>query len=56
MYVVTDGVPEDVLRDMWVTPARSVDTALEMAGARLGGSPTVLVLPDAAYTIAVLPA
>jgi nickel-dependent lactate racemase len=55
MYVVTDGVPEDILRAMWVTPARSVDAALEMAGARLGKSPTVLVLPDAAYTIAMLP-
>jgi nickel-dependent lactate racemase len=56
MYVVTDGVPDGILRDMWVSPARSVDEALEMAGAHLGRPATILVLPDAAYTIADLQA
>lgn len=52
--VVTDGLPHDVLRRMFVEPAASVEAAVSESLARYGPQATIAVIPKGPYVMAEL--
>lgn len=54
VYMVSDGLPADVLAGCHVEPAATVEAALEQALAEHGASATVAVIPKGPYVLPVL--
>jgi len=55
VIVVTGGIKPETLIRMHVTPAQSVEEALEIVGGELGRKPEVCVIPEGPSTIPQLP-
>ena len=52
--VVTDGLPPETLRRLFVEPAPTVETAIADALAEHGPQATIAVIPEGPYVIAEL--
>jgi nickel-dependent lactate racemase len=52
IYLVCDGIPSEEAENIFVTPAASVEDALEMAFAEHGRNASVAVIPKGPYVIA----
>jgi hypothetical protein len=47
-------MPDDVVRHMFMTPARSVEEALDLAYERVGGKPRTMLMPYGQLTVPLL--
>jgi nickel-dependent lactate racemase len=56
VYCVCEGIPEDRLSQLFVTPALTVENALEMAFERHGREASVVAIPKGPYVIPYLAA
>jgi DNA-binding MltR family transcriptional regulator len=52
--VVSDGLPADVLRTLFVEPAASVESAVASSLAEYGPAATLAVIPKGPYVLPVL--
>ena len=51
VYCVCDGIPRETLSRLFVTPAASVERAVEAAVGRHGGAATIIAIPKGPYVI-----
>jgi pectin methylesterase-like acyl-CoA thioesterase len=48
------GIPDDIVRSVFMTPFRSVQAAVDAALAELGSAARVYIIPDAGAVVPVL--
>lgn len=51
IYCVCDGIPASILSQLFVTPAVTVEEAIDMATVEHGSSSTIAVIPKGPYVI-----
>jgi nickel-dependent lactate racemase len=51
IYCICDGIPRDILKQLFVTPAETVETAVDAALAVHGSAATIAVIPKGPYVI-----
>jgi len=52
--ILVSDMPDDVVRHMFMTPARSVEEALDLAYERVGGKPRTMLMPYGQLTVPLL--
>jgi nickel-dependent lactate racemase len=54
LYTVMDGVPDEAIRSVFMTPFRTVQQALDTAYSRLGADAKLYIIPDAGSVVPVV--
>jgi nickel-dependent lactate racemase len=55
-YVLISGLGPDLARTLLFTPAKDMKEALQMAFARVGSQPRILLMPQGSLTVPILKA
>lgn len=54
VVLVTNGLPAETVRELWVQPATSIEAALAACSRRYGANPHIAVLPQGPYVLATV--